>query len=100
MTQLQREIVEKLNMGMKNAEIARVLGCTPTTVSYVKTGKRGKNSYLTAAKAEMLRDLWFAGNHGAVEIAKMIKLPVEKVIGNICRLERKLAEKEASKCQA
>ena len=94
MTQLQQQIVERLNRGERNRDIAKALGCTPTAISYVKHGRRGV--YLTMAKKDRIEELWFAGELGAVEISELVHLALSKTIAYIQKLERE----EAAKCRA
>ena len=94
MTQLQEQIVERLNRGERNRDIAKALGCTPTAISYVKHGRRGV--YLTMAKKDRIEELWFQGELGALEIAELIHLSPKKTIAYILKLE----QEEAAKCRA
>ena len=94
MTLLQRQIVERLDRGLRNRDIVRELGCTPTAVSYVKHGRRGR--YITSAKHRQIKELWFAGDMGANQIAERVRIAEPLVIAYIQELERE----EDRECRA
>ena len=103
MSDLQREIAKRLDAGMTPYHVAMMLGCSSTLVYRVRDrdpDSQWKKVYLTKRKAEELKKLWLEGESGATEIASRLRLPVERVIATICRIERELEKLEATKCQA